>query len=125
MWIPEIEAEETAAPVAASATWHIDWQHGRVGGRIEEKEALAQSIGVRLQTELGQYDIYSQNYGLERWDISGEVGSIMARRVSACLAEEERVTGISGFTCQAQGDSCQLSFTVHTIWGDTQAALEI
>lgn len=111
--------------IAPSATWQIDWTHHRVGGRIDQREALAQSIALRLQTELGQYLIYSDSYGLDRGEITGEQSQTMTRRVSQCLAEEERVTGICDFSCQTEGDSCQIRFTACTIWGDAQVALEI
>ncbi len=125
MLIPQTDWEEERMEIDPSATWQIDWTHHRIGGRIDQREALAQSIALRLQTELGQYLIYSDSYGLDRGEITGEQTQTMARRVSQCLAEEERVTGICDFSCQAEGDSCQIQFTANTIWGDAQVALEI
>ena len=107
-----------------SATWQIDWEHKRVSGRISDWEALGQSMVLRLQTELGQYLIYSDLYGLDWRDVAPGQEQMLMQRISQCLEEEERVTGICDFSIETAGDSCTVCFTVCTIWGDAQITWE-
>ena len=55
----------------------------------------------------------------------GYVASELQRRITEALAMDDRVRGISDFQYSVNGDSLTASMTVNTVYGDTQADVEV
>lgn len=66
--------------------------------KIDDKEALVQSIREELQTEKGKFMIYSDDYGISTEDLLGankQMAAVCLKdRIEECVMKDERVTGI-------------------------------
>lgn len=112
-----------------SKTWRIDPVTKRIQGEVEGLQAVKQAVEVILNVERFRWPIYRPYTGTLWNGLIGEdlgyVAAELQRRIREALMVDDRVTGLSDFTCSAQGESLIGSFHVNTIYGDTQAAVEV
>lgn len=101
-----------------------------VTGKLDNLEALKQSITHILSTERYDNPIYSQDYGVELEQYLGQdIGFIMAdieRTLKDALTQDDRimdvlVTDVTKLT----SDSCKVEFTVYTIYGNMEESLNV
>lgn len=113
-----------------SRTYRLDFDTGRVGGFVDELEAMRQAILKILQTERFSHLIYSWNYGIELNAILGKsfpVFSSEIRRVlREALLEDRRITGISDIVVSQTGRrTASVSFTAATVFGEVPIETEV
>lgn len=111
-------------------TYKMNLESGSIRGYTDKLEAIKQAIYKILLTERYQYLIYSSNYGIETLDLYGEPLSYVCpeleRRISEALLWDDRIESISDFEFDlSKKGSVQVSFTVHTRFGDVQAEREV
>lgn len=112
-----------------SLTWYVNQETGRIQGEITGIEAVTQAVDIILNVERFRWQIY-QPYSGTQWDgllgqDPGYVASELQRRITAALTMDDRVKGISNFSYTASGDILTASFTVNTVYGDTQTTVEV
>lgn len=112
-----------------SKTWYIDKTSNRIFGTVDGLAAVTQAVDIILNVERFRWQIY-QPYSGTQWDgllgqDPGYVASELQRRITAALTMDERVKGISNFSYTASGDILTASFTVNTVYGDTQTTVEV
>lgn len=109
-----------------SLTYKIDGGHIR--GKIDGLEAVKQAVDLILSTERFEYPIYSTDYGIETKALIGKgreyIRGDLQRRIAEALAQDDRVTGISGFDVTFSGETAIATFTVNTEFGDVQEEVE-
>jgi hypothetical protein len=95
--------------------------------RIAGLEAVRQAIFLILNTERYQTPIYSWNYGVELADLFGQPASFvkpeLERRIRDALSQDDRITGVDGFSFESKGKTVHCAFTVHTIFGSYEEAM--
>ena len=97
-----------------------------VSGTITDLNAMEQVIYKILNTERYQYLIYSWNYGIELNDLLGEAVSYVCpeieRKVTEALIQDDRILSVDSFSFDITVKrKVQVTFTVHTIFGDVNA----
>jgi hypothetical protein len=101
----------------------------KIEGFVDGLEALRQSIYKMLDTERFEYPIYSFNYGIAWNDLIGEEeGYIRAeakRMIEEMLLEDDRIREVSNFAFEFSGDYCTCTFTVSSIYGETEIEKEV
>lgn len=112
-----------------SKTWYIDKTSNRISGTVDGLAAVTQAVDIILNVERFRWQIY-QPYSGTQWDgllgqDPGYVASELQRRITAALTMDDRVKGISNFSYTASGDILTASFTVNTVYGDTQTTVEV
>ena len=112
-----------------SQTWYVNQETGRIQGEITGIEAVAQAVDIILNVERFRWQIYKPYSGVQ-WDgllgqDPGYVASELQRRITAALAMGGRIRGISDFSYTASGNVLSASFTVNTVYGDTQTTVEV
>lgn len=112
-----------------SQTWYVNQQTGRIQGEITGIEAVAQAVDIILNVERFRWQIYRPYSGMQ-WDgllgqDPGYVASELQRRITAALTMDDRIRGISDFSYTASGNTISASFTVNTVYGDTQTTVEV
>lgn len=113
-----------------SRTYKIDFSSGRVGGFIDETDAMKQAIIKILQSERFLYLIYSWNYGIEMNAIVGKsyqvIASEIKRIIREALLEDRRITDVYDITAE-QIDKRTLSvrFTASTVFGEVTIETEV
>lgn len=105
-----------------SKTWQI--KDGHIAGMIDGLGAVSQAVDLILATERFEYEIYSTDFGMETKDLIGQrreyIQGDLQRRIKECLAEDDRVTDISDFNLEFNGETATATFTVNTLFGDLQ-----
>lgn len=128
---PETTIDLTAVTTAAQSdkTFALDFENGRIGGKIDGVEAIRQAAYLRLLTERYEHIIYSWNYGFERVDLIGkpkDLAVILAEtRIKDALLADSRILAVDSFMYTFEGGSVTASFTVHTQSGNFEMQTEV
>ncbi len=121
----DFEIEEQPAK-----TYKMNRTNNTVRGYCDDLEAVKQAIYKILLTERYQYAMYSWDYGIELLDLFGEPVSYVCpeleRRITEALMWDDRIQSVDNFKFEVKEKSKILAtFTVHTIFGDTEAEKEV
>ncbi|UGW84606.1 DUF2634 domain-containing protein [Bacillus velezensis] len=122
---PEIEfddIEDDSEVIETSQTYKIDFENGRITNeRITGLEAIKQFVYLSLHTERYAYSVFSHDIGNELQDILADNELTDAykkmeipRLIEEALIYDDRVSSVSDFEIEKQGDSFHISFTVET-----------
>lgn len=108
--------------VETTKTFEINMMENIVGGKINELEALKQSIYLMLTTEADQYIIYPYTYGIKTVDLIGKpyyyIMAVFPERVKETLLSDDRITDVSNFEFKIDGNKLNVKFIIHTIYGE-------
>ncbi|CAI6222099.1 putative protein YqbS [Bacillus subtilis] len=122
---PEIEfddIEDDSEVIETSQTYKIDFENGRITNeKITGLEAIRQFVYLSLHTERYAYSVFSHDIGNELQDILADNETTDAykkmeipRLIEEALIYDDRVSSVSDFEIEKQGDSFHVSFTVET-----------
>lgn len=110
-------------------THKLDIDRQQVRGMTDERDAVLQAVYLILNVERYAYPIYSRNYGVELSSLIGKskdyAMSEIKRRITEALMQDDRITSLSGWKFETGRKSVHVQFTVHTIYGDTDAEKEM
>lgn len=117
------DVEVQTAAETPTKTYKIDFDTGRVGGFVEETEAMKQAIYKILQTERFEFLVYSWNYGIELNAIIGKSYQVFECEVKRVICEallaDSRITDVTGFeVAQIDKRSASVKFVAETIFGE-------
>lgn len=113
-----------------SRTYKIDFSAKRVGGYVDEIDAMKQAIMKILQSERFLYLIYSWNYGIEMRAIVGKsyqvIASEIKRILREALLEDRRITDVYDVSYkQIDKRTLSVEFTASTIFGEVSIETEV
>lgn len=122
------DTEEFESP--PSLTYRLDFVNRRIIGKVDDKEAVTQFIKKVLDTSKYAYEIYDWYYGNELLALVGmPYDYIMVeapRIVEEALLVDDRITYIDSWNFKKNCvDSMEISFLVHTIYGDIKYNEEV
>lgn len=116
----EINEEETIEP---SKTYRLDFEKSRIGGFIDEEQAIRQFIRKALMTARFRFLIYDDQYGNELEDLIGSdvtdefLQSEIPRAITDALIYDDRIVDVRDFEIERKkGDLC-VTFLVETVDG--------
>ena len=109
-----------------SKNYRMNIGENTITGYCDDLESMTQVVYKILNTEKYQYVIYSWNYGIELLDLYGEpityVCPEIQRRIEEALTQDDRITSVDNFVFDiSEKRTVNVSFTVHSIYGDIQA----
>lgn len=100
-----------------------------VRGRVDELAALSQAISLMLQVEQGEYEIFSDEYGLKVSDLVGRdrpyVAAELERRIKECLLVDERILAVEDFAVSGAGGRMLVNFVVKSVYGEMSESAEV
>lgn len=105
-------------------TWGIDTSTGRVVGFTDGAEAMAQAVEIALNVRRFRWQIYSPRVGheIERAGDDFDTASVrLSAAAKDCLLADDRITGVTDFHFEQDGDAMTVSFTVQTVFGELSA----
>lgn len=119
---------EEASPLPTK-NYKLYPERNRCVGFTDEVEALEQAIFLMLQIERYDHIIYSWNFGIGLKDLFGKplayVLPEIKRRISECLTQDERITGVDQFSFDVKKARIHVTFTVHSIYGEIEGEKEV
>ncbi len=125
----EIALDEIKFESYPSLTYALDPDTNQIHGKVNGLEAVRQAVYLILCTERYQYLIYSWNYGVELAQLIGRPIELVLPEIERCIKEallqDDRITGIDGFDFEVNRNKVRCTFTVHSIFGETQAETEV
>lgn len=113
-----------------SRTYKLDFERKRIGGMIDNEQAIMQMVMKILSTERYAYVIYSSQYGVELDRMIGQdydfIVSDLERTITEALTADDRVIDITDFQTNKIGiDKMEVSFTVNTFDGSVDIETEV
>ena len=123
-----IDIEEYESP--PSLTYRLDFTNRRIIGKIDDKEAVIQFIKKVLETDKYAYAIYDWYYGNELLTLAGMPYDYIVveapRIIEEALLVDDRITYIDQWSFKKVAvDAIEISFLVHTIYGDIKYTKEV
>lgn len=121
------ELENVTEP---SLTYKLDLEKKRIVGKIDNQEAIKQTVLKILNTERYAYTIYSSQYGSEFERLLGKdydfIVSDLERTITEALSVDERILSISNFKVEKSGLNTLLtSFDVNSVFGTDKISVEV
>ena len=93
-----------------------------ISGKVDGLIALQQTVLLMLSTEADQYIIYPYTYGINTLDLFGKpvhyVMAVIPDRIKEALLTDNRITDVSDFEFEVNGNKLTVKFVVHSIYGD-------
>lgn len=110
-----------------SKTYHF--RSEKIDGYADGLEAVRQAAFCILNTERFDWLIYSWNYGIELKGLFGKpmglVKSKLKKRIKEALMQDDRIQSVDAFSFETSGRKLSVTFTIHTKFGDIEAAKEV
>jgi len=116
-------AEANAQP-EPTYTYRINFGTSRLGGMVDDKDALIQFIVKAILTYRSHFRIYSDDYGCEIESLIGSdvtEGFIQAeipRMVREALIYDDRINDVTNVSTRREGDAVFIIATVDSIYGE-------
>ena len=105
-------------------TFAINTNENIIVGNADGLNALRQSIYLMLNVEADQYIIYPYTYGMNTLDLIGKprhyVMAVIPERITETLLNDDRITNVSDFEFEINGNKLTVKFTVQSIYGDVK-----
>lgn len=123
--IPEIDPNLFDEPLddqsGPSLTWYMDFEKGRIVGKVDGLEAIKQAVFKVFQTDRFWHDVYSFDYGQELSLLLGSrpefVQSEATRMIKEALLPDDRIESVQNVEAAVNGDEITIRFTVVTVYG--------
>lgn len=130
--IPEQEIDLTNLEIEnqPSRTYKLDFERKRIGGMIDNEQAIMQLVMKILYTERYAYVIYSSQYGVELDRLIGQeydfIISDLERTITEALLADDRILSITDFTTEQTAiDRMTASFMINSVIGATNISTEV
>lgn len=121
--------EDGEMEMETSRTYKLHVQQKRIIGLTDELDAVKQAVYKILNTERFQYLLYSWNYGIELKELYGcSIPYVMPNlksRIKEALMQDDRITDVTDFVFDVQGNTVRAEFTVETIFGQMEENVEV
>jgi len=118
--LAEAEADEEVKP---SKTYKIDFENGRIGKIIDNREALQQAVYKAIITARERFPIYTDAYGCELDDLIGEsvtkafLETEIPRVIEEALIYDDRIDSVNDLEVTSSGDVVTVSFSITDVDG--------
>ncbi|MCD8216683.1 MAG: DUF2634 domain-containing protein [Clostridiales bacterium] len=127
VYVPIAISEVVEAEGLPSRTYRLDLDEGRIVGFVDDLDAVTQAIRKAIITPRFKCLIYSDQYGSEVEDavIANDATreyteAAMEGFIKDALAPDTRILDVSDFSFEFKNDAAYVSFTVETIYGETE-----
>ena len=126
--ILDLQTEVIDEITIPSRTYQV--KNGRIIGHVDDLNAIRQAVDKILKTQLFDWEIYSETYGVETDRLIGQdfdfVKADIERTMADALSYDDRIEGIEDFEIlSTEGDVMAISFTVITNDGAFTAENEV
>lgn len=126
--LTEETVETTITEVQPSRTFYLDLENGKLGGYIDDKQAIQQFIRKAVYTARNRYLIYSDTYGSEVEDLISQslpfsvLKIEIPRLIEDAIIYDDRIESVDNFVLTQDSDNLFVSFTVTLTNGESIAS---
>jgi hypothetical protein len=125
----QLDTRYVKAAQQPSLTWKLDVERGRAMGMVNGLDAVKQAVFCILQTERFEYLIYASDHGFESRGLVGAnpaiIRSELKRRITEALLQDDRITGVTNFDIEINGEHAAARFTVVSALGSFHQEVKI
>ena len=117
-------AQEDEAQPEPSLTYRINFGTSRLGGMVDNKDAVKQFVVKALLTNRSHFRIYTDDYGCELESLIGSdvteafIQAEIPRMVREALIYDDRINDVTKVSAERKGDAVYIIVTVESIYGD-------
>lgn len=116
--------------IGPSKNHRMDINKELINGYNDLIDGVKQAVFKILNTERYNHYIYSKNYGVELEDLFGEPISYVCpeieRRITEALIQDDRIVSVDSFSFDIKEKrKVNVTFIVHTIFGDFESVKEV
>jgi hypothetical protein len=101
-------------------TFGINFTNNTIGNKVDNLEALRQSIYLMISVEADQYLIYPYTYGMKTLDLIGKpahyVMAVISDRIKETLLSDDRINDVTDFEYEVDRNKLLVKFVVDTIY---------
>ena len=126
VYIPIPVAAVVEAAEKPSQTYRLDWEKGRIVGRVDKLAAVNQAIHKALATPRFKCLIYDNQYGSEvedaiiAKDATPEyIETVVEGFIRDALLPDTRILDVYNFEIEFKEDAAYIAFQADTIYGET------
>jgi hypothetical protein len=101
----------------------------QIAGMDDSLEAMRQAVHIILTTKRFNYQIYTENFGIDLDDLIGEdpdyIESVFPERIREAFSIDDRILSEQNYVFNTVGDTMTISFDVVTVFGTFSEEVEI
>jgi len=101
----------------------------QIAGMDDNLAAMRQAVHIILTTKRFNYQIYTENFGIELDDLIGEepdyIESVFPDRIREAFSIDDRILSEQNYVFNTVGDTMIISFDVVTVFGTFNEEVEI
>jgi hypothetical protein len=101
----------------------------QIAGMDDNLAAMRQAVHIILTTKRFNYQIYTENFGIELDDLIGEepdyIESVFPDRIREAFSIDDRILSEQNYVFNTVGDTMTISFDVVTVFGTFNEEVEI
>lgn len=101
----------------------------QIAGMDDNLAAMRQAVHIILTTKRFNYQIYTENFGIELDDLIGEepdyIKSVFPDRIREAFSIDDRILSEQNYVFNTVGDTMTISFDVVTVFGTFNEEVEI
>lgn len=116
------DLETLTNTIEGTKTFKLNSEENKMGGMIDDLEALIQNAYLMLSIEANQFIIYPYYYGLNTLDLIGKpyyyVAAVLPGRITETLMSDNRITSVHSFEFEILRNKLHVKFIMNTIYGD-------
>lgn len=102
---------------------------GQIAGMDGGLEAMRQAVEIILTTKRYNWQIYSENFGIELDDLVGEdpdyIKTVLPTRVRDAFSVDNRILSAQNFVFNFEADRATVTFDVITVYGTVNAEVNV
>ena len=101
----------------------------QIAGMDDNIEAMRQAVEIILTTKRFDYQIYTENFGIELDDLVGEdpdyIQNEFPQRIRDAFSVDERILREENYQFNTEGDTMTITFDVVTVFGTFEEEVQI
>lgn len=110
-------------------TFIVNTEAGQISGMDGGLEAMRQAVEIILTTKRYNYQIYSENFGIDLDDLVGEdpdyIRTVFPERVRDAFSVDDRILAAQNFQFSFTGDKALITFDVITVFGTVNTEVQV
>ncbi len=124
-----IDLDDVVSESLPTNTFLINQEGEQIAGMNDGIEAMRQAVEILLNVKRFNYQIYSDNFGVELDDLVGEdpdyIEATLPERIRDAFSVDDRIISEQNYVFATHGDSMTVTFDVITVFGTFNTGVQI